>query len=158
MKIERILAPVDFSEFSGLGVLQAAELAEQFGADLVVLNMVATNQAEAMVYFPGNPWEQVVGDMSQELDGFVRDSVPEELLRKLNVRKLVNAGVPSIQIARAAEDEDVDVIVMATHGRTGVAHAFLGSVAEAVVRIARKPVWTVRKKRSHSNGLEGPAG
>ena len=146
MKIERILAPVDFSEFSGLGVLQAAELAEQFGADLVVLNVVATNKAEAMVAFPGNPWEQVVGDMSQELDGFVRDHVPEDLLRKLDVRNLVNAGVPSVQIARAAEEENVDIIVMATHGRTGVAHAFMGSVAEAVVRIARKPVWTVRKE------------
>ena len=146
MKIERILAPVDLSEFSGLGVLQAAELAGQFGAELVVLNVVATNKAEAMVAFPGNPWEQVVGDMSRELDGFVRDHVPEDLLRKLDVRNLVNAGVPSVQIARAAEEENADIIVMATHGRTGVAHAFMGSVAEAVVRIARKTVWTVRKE------------
>lgn len=146
MKIERILAPVDFSEFSAMGVLQAAELAKQFGAELVVLNVVSTNQAEAMVYFPGNPWEQAVGNIDRELEEFLRDNIPEDLRGDIRIRTRVVTGVPSIQIARTADEEQADLIVLATHGRTGVAHAFVGSVAETVVRIARKPVWTVRKE------------
>ncbi len=146
MKIERILAPVDFSLNSATGLLQAAELADQFGAELIVLNVVATNQAEAMVFFPGNPWERVVGDIDRQLEEFVRDNVPAALVRDIRIRRRVVAGVASIQIARAADEERADIIVMARHGRTGVAHAFMGSVAETVVRIARKPVWTVRKE------------
>ena len=146
MKIERILAPVDFSLYSATGLLQAAELADQFGAELIVLNVVATNQAEAMVFFPGNPWERVVGDVDRQLEEFVRDNVPAALIRDIRIRRRVAAGVASVQIARTADEERADIIVMATHGRTGVAHAFTGSVAETVVRIARKPVWTVRKE------------
>ncbi len=146
MKIERILAPVDFSLYSATGLLQAAELADQFGAELIVLNVVATNQAEAMVFFPGNPWERVVGDVDRQLEEFVRDNVPAALIRDIRIRRRVAAGVASVQIARTADEERADIIVMATHGRTGVAHAFMGSVAETVVRIARKPVWTVRKE------------
>ena len=146
MKIERILAPVDFSLYSATGLLQAAELADQFGAELIVLNVVATNQAEAMVFFPGNPWERVVGDVDRQLEEFVRDNVPAALIRDIRIRRRVAAGVASVQIARTGDEERADIIVMATHGRTGVAHAFMGSVAETVVRIARKPVWTVRKE------------
>ncbi len=146
MKIERILAPVDFSLYSATGLLQAAELADHFGAELIVLNVVATNQAEAMVFFPGNPWERVGGDVDRQLEEFVRDNVPAALIRDIRIRRRVAAGVASVQIARTADEERADIIVMATHGRTGVAHAFMGSVAETVVRIARKPVWTVRKE------------
>ncbi|MBI2882056.1 MAG: universal stress protein [Candidatus Tectomicrobia bacterium] len=142
----RILAPVDFSEYSALGVLQAAELARRFGAELVVLNVVPTNQAEAMVWAPGYPWEQVVEDVGREARTFLEENVPQEVLDGLEVRILVSAGVPSLQIVRAADEERADLIVMATHGRTGIKHTFLGSVAEAVVRLARKPVWTVRKE------------
>ncbi|MFQ5912019.1 MAG: universal stress protein [Nitrospinota bacterium] len=146
MKIDRILAPIDFSEFSGVGVLQAAELAERFGAELVVLNVVPANQAEAMVWAPGNPWEKVTADVDREVEGFLRDNIPQEVRSAIRVRTLVSAGVPAWQIVRTADEEGADIIVMATHGRTGIKHTFLGSVTETVVRLSRKPVWTVRKE------------
>ncbi len=146
MKINRILAPIDFSEFSSLGILQAAELAHQFEAELVVLHVVPTNQAEAMVWAPGNPWEEVEKDIEGEIGEFLREHVPPEILNAVRVKTIVAAGVPSLQIVHAGDEEQVDLIVMATHGRTGIRHTFLGSVAEAVVRLSRKPVWTVRKE------------
>jgi nucleotide-binding universal stress UspA family protein len=146
MKIDRILAPIDFSEFSALGILQAAELAQQFEAELLVLHVVPTNQAEAMVWAPGNPWEEVEKDVEDEIGEFLRENIPAEILNAVRVRTVVAAGVPSMQIVHTGDEEEVDLIVMATHGRTGIKHTFLGSVAEAVVRLSRKPVWTVRKE------------
>ncbi len=146
MKIDRILAPVDFSEFSACGILQAAELAQQFEAELVVLHVVPTNQAEAMVWAPGNPWEEVEKDVNREIAEFLKENLPPDVLDAVRTRTIISAGVPSLQIVQASNEEDVDLIVMATHGRTGIKHTFLGSVAEAVVRLSRKPVWTVRKE------------
>ena len=146
MKIERILAPIDFSEYSATGLMQAAELAKRFGAELLVLNVVQLRRAGPVPYFPAHPSGEVKKDTAYKIESFVSDVVPSNVRKAIEMRFLISAGAPTAEIIRVADQEEVDIIVMATHGRTGVEHAFRGSVAEKVVRLSRKPVWTVRKE------------
>lgn len=146
MKIRRILAPIDFSDFSAAGLQQAADLAKTFGAELLVLYVVSTQQASAMAWAPGNPWEKVVEDFGKDIQAFLEEQVPPEVLSAIQVHSLVSAGAPVMEIVRTAVEEEADLIVLATHGRTGLKHTLLGSVTENVVRLSRKPVWTVRRE------------
>ncbi|MEK7821464.1 MAG: universal stress protein, partial [Planctomycetota bacterium] len=79
------------------------------------------------------------------LEEKLRESIPGEVRGDIQVETVVTMGIPAEEILKAARDEDVDVIVMGTHGRTGIAHTVMGSVAENVVRRASCPVLTVRQ-------------
>jgi len=70
--------------------------------------------------------------------------VPNEMRQKVEVEPVIRQGVPFLEIVRVAAERKADLIVMGTHGRTGLAHALMGSVAEKVVRMAACPVLTVR--------------
>jgi len=135
-KVKRILAPVDFSEASLAGLDYAAAIGEHFDAELVVLFVVEP------VRFPGDrdalaEHEQRVGRRElSRLEQRFRD-------RPLRYRALLQTGAPPQVIVEQAERLGADLIVMATHGRTGLSHLLLGSVAEKVVRSARCPVLTV---------------
>jgi nucleotide-binding universal stress UspA family protein len=82
--------------------------------------------------------------------------LPEADAAHVEVTRLVNMGVPYLKIVETATAESVDLIVMATHGRTGLRHLVLGSVAERVVRLAPCPVLTIRPPGGRSIGLPTP--
>lgn len=124
LAIRRILFPTDFSEASRRAGETALALARHFGARLVVLHVIPP------VTDP-DPRRAALRSLAAELAA----DVP--------VEAETVAGVPARQIAAYASRHHVDVIVMGTHGRTGVSHALLGSVAEAVLRRAPCPVLTV---------------
>ena len=138
--LKRILVPHDFSDTSAAAVRYAVELARNFGARLYFLHVGddAVNQFEAE--FP-------IG-----LEDALADGVRERLLRmvtpqekaELNPDFAVRPGVPAAEIVQYASDQDIDLIVMGTHGRGFVGHMMMGSVAEKVVRTAPCPVLTVR--------------
>jgi nucleotide-binding universal stress UspA family protein len=138
--LKRILVPHDFSETSAEAVRYAIALARNFDARLFFLHVGhdAVNQFE--VEFP-------IG-----LEGALEDGVRERLLRivtplenaELLPEFAVRPGTPATEIVRYAEDEDIDLIVMGTHGRGFMGHMMMGSVAEKVVRTAPCPVLTVR--------------
>ena len=138
--LKRILVPHDFSDTSSEAVRYAIALARNFSARLYFLHVGHDAVAEFETEFP-------IG-----LDDALDDGVRERLLRivtplekaDLNPEFAVRPGTPAAEIVRYAEDEDIDLIVMGTHGRGFVGHMVLGSVAERVVRTAPCPVLTVR--------------
>ena len=141
--LKRILVPHDFSETSDAAVKYATALARKFGAELYFLHVGDRALADLETEFP-------LG-----LEGAVQDAVRERLLKivtpheqaELKPQFAVRPGAAAGEIVHYAHENDIDLIVMGTHGRGIVGHAVLGSVAERVVRTASCPVLTVRSPR-----------
>ena len=145
--IRRVLAPTDFSDNSLPAVRYAAEMAEKFAAELVLLHVVqdlALILPDAVMPTPVvNPdLDQLVSAAKDGLANLVRD----QNLARLNPRIEVRIGPPAAEIVAAAGDLTCDLLCVSTHGRTGLAHLLLGSVAERIVRHAPPgcPVLVVR--------------
>jgi nucleotide-binding universal stress UspA family protein len=137
--LHKILCPTDFSEPSLAALATASELAAQFDAELCVLYVM-------------EPLEPVLGIVSQEEFDASRSADAAQQIQQaverrgapgVRSRALVESGDPAAGILRAAAAEKVDLIVIATHGQTGWRRLVFGSVAAAVVRMARPPVLTV---------------
>jgi len=146
MEFKRILAPTDFSSFSEVGLRAAAELAHRVGARLTLLHVMTEGELEALAsaHMPRHPVDLIYQDMEGALIDQYRRGVPAELRRDLSAEPVVAVGIPWVEILRAARLKDADVVVMGTHGRTGLARMVMGSVTEQVVRRAPCPVLTVR--------------
>jgi nucleotide-binding universal stress UspA family protein len=141
--INRILFPTDFSENARRPQQYACELARQFGAELhilYVLQDVALVMPEpgAMFALPALNLDEVQQSAERALA-----TLPGPEGQQLRITRSTRQGSPSGEIVRYAADNKIDLIVMGTHGRSGLSHVFLGSVAEKVVRSAQCPVLTV---------------
>jgi nucleotide-binding universal stress UspA family protein len=146
-RIRRVLHPTDFSRTSGAAFTQALDLAKTSKAELLVVHVLAP--AVPMVgdgYVSPEVYEDLVASAraygKKNLDALVAKA------KKAGVRakSLLLEGAPHEQIVRTARRQRADLIVMGTHGRTGLAKLFLGSVAGRVIAIAPCPVMTVRGK------------
>jgi nucleotide-binding universal stress UspA family protein len=139
MPIHTLLHPTDFSEHSRHAFQLASALARDYGARLVVLH-VATPPVSAyggvMTPPPAPPdWRR------EAREQLLQVGAPESGVR---VERQFEEGDPVTEILRAARESNADLIVMGTHGRTGVGRLLMGSVAEQVVRKASCPVLTLR--------------
>lgn len=146
LTISRILVPVDFSTHAEAALRYAISLASRFDATLHVLHVVEEPMATGA-------WggETVVPNLIE-----LRQELLEDAERRLAVYQAAaaRAQVPAVTMARVgltsdsivdyAQALDIDLVVMGTHGRTGMAHLFMGSVAERVLRRAPCPVLTIR--------------
>jgi universal stress protein A len=147
MKISRIMVATDFSDCSKEAVECACGLAADLGAKLVLLHAIEP------VYFAGAFYgpDASVPMLTEEQRRYAQEAM-EELRQSLEKRKIeiedgrIASGPPAQMIVEAAQADNIDLIVVGTHGRGGVAHLLLGSVAERVVRTARCPVLTIREK------------
>jgi universal stress protein A len=146
MNVRHILAPTDFSENSKQAVTYAFELAQKLHAKLSLLHVIEVPVYAIEVALPLEGLEQ---DARRELARLL----PEAETAHVAVTRLVVMGVPSQRILETAADEQVDMIVMATHGRTGLSHLIMGSVTERVVRTSPCPVLTIRPPGEGSVGL-----
>jgi len=139
MELKRILMPTDFSENADHAFQYALAFARAFGAKLYIMHVV---------HFPPQIQLYVTRDVLDRLVKDVETSLKELIERsketKINFNPVVRLGVEDSEITGLAEKERIHLIVMGTHGRTGLAHTFLGSVAERVVRHAPCPVLTVK--------------
>jgi nucleotide-binding universal stress UspA family protein len=143
--LHRILVPTDFSQHSHNALTYAVAFAEKFGADLYLLHVVqdlALFIPEAVSVAPpvAPPVEQMTAAAREALGRVVR----ENDLGRLKVQCEVREGTPFYEIIQFAKETAIDLIIMGTHGHTGLAHVLLGSVTEKVVRKAPCPVLTVR--------------
>lgn len=140
--LKKILIPTDFSEYS-LGVLNY----------LAVLDLPKDARILFLHVLPENVLVEPVLDMYQKDDsvGYTRAGEAEQYLKQLAAERMggyhrvecvVRRGDPAAEIVRLAEHDNAGLIMMATHGRTGLAHIFMGSVAEKVVRTSHVPVLT----------------
>lgn len=144
LNIRRILVPTDFGDSAGPAVRYAAALAEKLGAELILVNVVqdlalAMPDAVMPTPVPGPDLAQLIESAKAGLANLVR-SAP---LVQLNPRAEVRVGSPVAEIVAAAADLHADLICVGTHGRTGLAHLFLGSQAERILREAPCPVLTI---------------
>src|SRR5437667_12664295 len=145
--IKKILVPTDFSEPSEIAVRYGKELAGAFEASLHVLTVVEEN---AMVYAWTSPEGAPVSlaNLRIEMEKSARDQISrvltDEERSKYRAQLVTLVGSPFLEIVRYAKSQDIDLIVMGTHGRGPIAHMLIGSVAEKVVRKSPCPVLTVR--------------
>jgi nucleotide-binding universal stress UspA family protein len=143
----RILWPTDFSPLAKAALPHAVGLAAGTGAELVLLHVLPSLAAYAV--------PDLSGALSVSLQRNARVAAQRQIHRlekqvkgpNFRTHTVLTEGVPFDQIVRAAKRLRCDLIVLATHGRTGLAHAIMGSVAENVVRRAPCPVLTVRPQK-----------
>lgn len=145
--IQKILVPVDFSDSAVAALQYAIFLAEKFGASIEVFHVYDPP------YYVGDVLVQAPGRPGMPMSEYIReqattrlDEMVERVAGTANVpvRRRLLAGVPYQAIVKKARDEGFDLIVMGTHGRKGLSHLLMGSVAEQVVRQAPCPVIIVR--------------
>jgi nucleotide-binding universal stress UspA family protein len=135
--LKNILVPTDFGDASESALTYGRALAKSFGAELHLLHVIENLFLRAVVADPAT------------LEAAARRTLSERLTaddsRALRARPVIKkSDEPADAIVSYAKVEAIDLIVMGTHGRTGAAHMFMGSVAERVVRLAPCPVLTVR--------------
>ena len=135
--IERILVATDFSLCSLHALERAEALARKVDAELVLLHVAAVPVAGV----------STVGLAHAAVERELAATVERLHHHRVKARSLLREGAPDEEILIAAETERASLVVMGTHGRKGVAHMLLGSVAERVVRAAPCPVLTVGRRR-----------
>jgi len=145
--LKKILVATDFSEPSEAALAYGRELARTFNASLTVLHVVENILArgygtEGLVFFDHEAQRSIESAAREQVEALV-SAEDREQLRAESVLRTSNA--PAMAIGDVAKSANIDLIVMGTHGRGGVAHLLLGSVAERVVRTAPCPVLTVRR-------------
>jgi nucleotide-binding universal stress UspA family protein len=142
INLKRILLPTDFSEPSLKATHYAIEFASRFGAELHLLNVIE----DPVVYLP--MFESYPLPSKEEFEQYARTRLENWILpgdvEKCNPQQHWVHGKPFVEILRFAKENDIDSIVIGTHGRGIAAHLLLGSVAEKVVRKASCPVLAVR--------------
>jgi len=146
IKLTKIVCPTDFSPTSSAAVNYAGTLADSFGAELVLLHAIPQMDYPLRSFGMSSS----LGHIREELETRAQESLDKrvntlkESLPDINVRLVVKHGEPHDTTLECAKEESADMVVMGTHGHTGITHALLGSSAEKVVRLATCPVLTVR--------------
>lgn len=136
---ERILLPTDGSDASNPAVEQAIGLARETGAELHVLFVV-----EDIPYAPEMMDDQVEGQLREIGEDAIENIRKRADEAGIDIVEAIREGAPHNSILGYADEEDADIIVMGTHGRSGLDRYLLGSVTERVVRTSDIPVLTVR--------------
>jgi universal stress protein A len=144
MDIHHILAPTDFSDHSKKALDYALGLAEKFGAKLSLLHVVEIPPYPVEGYAPPSLAATFLDDLERLATEELARWLPEAAAQNVDMTRVVAVGSPYRKIIEAAEAEGVDLIVMATTGRTGISRLVMGSVAERIVRHATCPVLTIR--------------
>ena len=146
MEIRTILLPTDFSECGNYALSYAASLARTFGATIICINVI--EPIVPTVGYSGMTGPLPIADIAEQLEDSAERELPKlaecEECAGLAVEELVVHGDAASEIVRVAKERQVDLIVIASHGRTGLGRIIFGSTAESVVRHASCPVLVVK--------------
>lgn len=140
--IRRILVPTDFSEISAQAFTYAEELARQYSAEIHLLHVLEKNPPILLI----RTFDMTNESAAQKIENDAKNLLSEfrnRFSKDLNVKEVLLHGNDFEEIVEYAELNDIDLIVIATHGRTGVLHTLLGSVAEKVIRYSKVPVLVI---------------
>ncbi|RKZ30787.1 universal stress protein [bacterium] len=145
IKMDKILLPTDFSEHSKAAAPYAVDIASRYGAELHIIHVFDENALDPL-YFSysgtvGEYFDKVKEGFDSEVDSFLSDIDTGDL----TIVPILSNGNPFVEIVRYAKNNDIDMIIIGTHGRTGLSHMLLGSIAEKVIRKAHCPVLSVRR-------------
>ncbi len=144
IEIKRILLPTDFSSYSATAANYACEMATKFDAELHLLHALEVHLASTPGFGMGLALPQYVHESRAAVEKALTGVLDPQWSVGRKVVQAVVEGSPKVEIVRYARTQQIDLIVLATHGRSGLAHVIIGSVAESVVRTAPCPVLTVR--------------
>lgn len=144
MKLKTILVPTDFSEESARSLGYAAAFAAQFGGRLIILNVVPLIPSSDLIFGP-----MILPETSMKKGARIELKAWVDTFRlnpSLSVRLQIRLGQPWREIVDAAESSRAGLVIISTHGRTGLARQLMGSTAEQVVRHAHCPVMVLKKQ------------
>jgi nucleotide-binding universal stress UspA family protein len=143
ISLKKILCPIDHSDCSKEALKYAVSFAMKDEAKLYLLHIIDVRSfSEGLEAMSQQiPDEETLEQLRTKL----LDCIPEEIRDDMDVEAIVIQGIPFAEIISAAREKEIDMIVIGSHGRTGISHMMLGSVSEKVVRKAHCPVLTVRQ-------------
>ena len=143
--IKKVLVPIDFSDYSKNALKYAVNFSMQFNAEMILIYVI-----EPVIYPPDFSMGQIaLPSVNTEWDIKAKEELNKlaksEIPSSIKVTTVLKTGKPFVEINETAAEEDADLIIIATHGHTGVEHILFGSTAEKVVRKAPCPVLTLRE-------------
>ena len=143
--IKKVLVPIDFSDYSKSSLRYAVNFAKKFNAEIYLIYVV-----EPVIYPPDFSMGQIaIPSVNAEWDERAREELKNlaktEIPEGVKVKTILKNGKPFLEIIDTASEENIDLIIIATHGHSGVEHILFGSTAEKVVRKAPCPVLTLRE-------------
>lgn len=148
LHLKNILVPIDFSDCSKKALTYALPFAQQFGSAITLIHVVAP-------YYVADPYgltqyERIEDELRAAGKKKLKELIARDIPPSIKVNSLTVNGRPGTEIVEAARQLHADIIVIATHGYTGLKHVVFGSTAEYVVRNAPCPVLSVRQKEHES--------
>ncbi len=144
LPIRHILVPIDFSGYSKNALRYAVPMAEQYGATLHLVYVIEPTIYPADLGFGQVVMPGVEEELREKSKAQLENLIVEEIGSRVNAEAVVRTGKPHQEILREAQEKDIDLIIVATHGHTGVEQMLFGSTAMRIVRLAKCPVLTVR--------------
>jgi nucleotide-binding universal stress UspA family protein len=141
--VRNILVSTDFSDFSATAVEYASSFALLYGAKIHLVHVIESGAVMGVPNIELNA-AAVTRESEESAQEEMRKFVYWKLKNNTNLEQVILHGEPHREIVRYAQENEIDLIVVATHGRTGLAHMLLGSVAEKVVRLSPVPVLAVK--------------
>ena len=147
LPFKKILCPIDFSEPSYQALKMASEMAQKFAAELTVIHVIP-DIPKASPPDPNAEATEAYLRYQRELEAeskkLLNAAVSRYTARELKVREIIEMGDAALIVAKIADEEDADLVVVSTHGRTGWRRFVFGSVAERIVRHAQCPVLVIQ--------------
>jgi universal stress protein A len=144
IRLQKILLPTDFSNYSAAATQYACELATKFDAELHLLHTLELHLTSTPEFGMGLALPKYLAESRAAAEKSLAGVLDPKWAAGRTVIQSVVEGSPKVEIIAYARKQNIDLIVLATHGRTGLPHVLMGSVAETVVRTAPCPVLTVR--------------
>jgi nucleotide-binding universal stress UspA family protein len=144
LPIRNILVPIDFSEYSKNALRYAIPMAEQYGATLHLVYVIEPTIYPADLGFGQVVVPGVEEELRSKSKAQLENLIATEIGSRVRTEAVVRTGKPHQEILREAKEKDIDLIIVATHGHTGVEQMLFGSTAMRIVRLATCPVLTVR--------------
>ncbi|MCK9209537.1 MAG: universal stress protein [Ignavibacteriaceae bacterium] len=145
LQFSKILVPIDFSDFSKSALKYAVTFAQQYHSKLILIYVM-----EPVIYPPDFSMGQItLPTVNFEMDKRAKEELDKlaesEISSLVQVQTVIKTGKPFVEIIDTAKEEDADLIIISTHGHSGVEHILFGSTADKVVRKAPCPVLTLRE-------------
>ena len=147
-KLKKLMAPTDLSKLSRPAVRRALEMGAEQDAEVIVYHVISEDGDWFGKDDGLNPASAFVPQHKERLHEFVKENFAD-LIGKVRITEVVEAGIPYNKIVQKAEAENADMIVMSTHGRTGFEQIMLGSVTAKVVARASCPVLSIRPTKKN---------
>lgn len=146
MNIEKILFATDFSEGSAVAIPYAVDMAKRYGARLYFVHVVYDITKATGWYVPHVAVGEIYNEIEKNAKAEIAKISTDEMKDLKDIGHVILKGTPYEEIIKFAEDNEVDLIVLGTHGRKGIDRVLFGSTAEQILRNAPCPVLSVRMR------------